>query len=146
MGKRKTNKKIRFFSTHTHIHTHIYIIYRWFNTLFQRWFHCMGLSRWWKHLLQRNFSQILKCTEWVRQCLAPECGTNPNWYCARRKVRKAMKDGMRRGWEGTNGQQSSSTLPVFSEVLHLRKTIKPLHKNSVALLSTTKRGLWLLSK
>lgn len=109
--------------------------------------------------LQRNFSQILKYTEWVRQCFAPDCGTNSKWYCVRKQKPERQ---WKKGWGGRDGEGGRDwrerqsphaeggtggrgSLPPCCPCLQSfstwgRKAIKPRYEESVTLLSTTKEA------
>lgn len=93
--------------------------------------------------LQRNFSQILKYTEWVRQCFTPGCGTNSKWYCVRKqKPERQWKTGWggREGGTGRERQSPPCCLCLQSFSTWGREAIKPLYEENVTLLSTTKEA------
>jgi hypothetical protein len=78
----------------------------------------MGLEGWWKLLLQINFSQILKCIRMGQSMLCSRLGHKPKLVlCQEEETRKAMKDGVRRNWDGKSGQKSLYS-PKFSTQIH----------------------------
>lgn len=140
--KKNKKKKIRF-SLHTH--TYIYIIYRWFNTLFQKWLHSTGTSK------MKTFvaEKLLPYSEVCRMDQAMFCSRL--WHklkmalCQEREARKATRDRTRR----TGKVQG---VAVFFHPACVLRGSPPegVHKTPLwgqcHPLINHHRGLWLLSK